>query len=159
MTPLFFILQSDEPSAAICWVCLVSVAIFVVAWLMSSNARQKERERAEKEGRVYIEDYAQRATYKEIGDQVIEGELKGSGCYVAVTEKIIFVGFGDNWSGERGVKRYPIDSISAVNIKRGLFTELEIVMPGRSRAPKRPRTTSASSRRRPHTRRLKRSRT
>lgn len=130
MTLLVFILQGDEPSAAVCWVCLVPVAIFVAAWLISSNARRREREQAEKEGRVYIGDFAQRAAYKEIGDQIIEAELKGSGCYVVVTEKIVFVGFGDNWGGERGVKRYPIDSISAVNIKRGLFTELEIIMPG-----------------------------
>jgi hypothetical protein len=111
-------------------ICLLPVAIFVFAWLMSSRARQKEREQAEKEGRVYISDFAQRAAYKELGDQVIEAELKGSGSYVVVTEQTVFVGFGDSWSGERAIKRYPIDSISAVNLKKGLFTELEIVMPG-----------------------------
>lgn len=131
LTLLFFILQrNDEPSTAMCWICLLPVAIFVFAWLMSSRAKQKEREQAEAEGRVYISDFAQRAAYKELGDQVIEAELKGSGSYVVVTEKTVFVGFGDGWSGERAIKRYPIDSISAVNLKKGVFTELEIVMPG-----------------------------
>ncbi len=131
MPLIFMLLQGGEEGTAICLtVCLVPVAIFVFAWLVSNRARQKEREQAEREGRVYIGDYAQRAAYKEIGDQVMEAGLKGSGSYVVVTEKTVYVGFGDSWSGERGVKRYPVDSISAVNLKRGLFTEMEIVMPG-----------------------------
>ena len=128
---LMMLFKAGDEGTGICLtICIVPVAILVLAWLISSRARQKEREQAEKEGRVYIEDYAQRSAYRDVGDQVIEAELKGSGCYVVVTEKTVFVGFGDSWSGERAIKRYPVDTISAVNLKKGVFTEMEIVMPG-----------------------------
>jgi len=68
------------------------------------------------------------------GATVID-EIAGNNRYIAVTEDMVFVGSTGAASGAMfggaKVKRYPIDSITAVDVQKGMMlVTLEIVMSG-----------------------------
>jgi hypothetical protein len=75
-------------------------------------------------------------TYAEIGNKKIISEIAGNNRHIIVTEDTVFVGSSGissgSWFGKK-VKRYPIDSITSVDVRKALLTvELELVMGGGS---------------------------
>jgi len=79
---------------------------------------------------------AREITYAETGNRKIISEIAGNNRHIIVTEDTVFVGSAGissgSWFGKK-VKRYPIDSITSVDVRKALLTvELEIVMSGGS---------------------------
>lgn len=79
---------------------------------------------------------AREIVYQEIGNKRILADMAGNNRYIAVTEDIVYVGSVGAVSGSlfgKKVKRYPIDAITSVDVRKALLTvELEIVMAGAS---------------------------
>lgn len=77
---------------------------------------------------------ARELTLAEIGNRRVVAEVSGNNRYIVATDDIVFVGSTGISSGSffgKKVKRYPIDAITSVDVRRALLTvELEIVMAG-----------------------------
>lgn len=81
-----------------------------------------------------VGDKARDITHAEIGNRRVVDEIGGNNRYVLVTDDIVFVGSigisSGSFFGEK-VKRYPIDAITSVDVRKAMLTvELEIVMAG-----------------------------
>ena len=78
---------------------------------------------------------ARAIVYDALGDREIIDEIAGNNRYIAVTDDTVYVG---SWFG-KGVRMYPLDAISSVNVRKALLTvELEIAMVGSVGAAKTP---------------------
>lgn len=79
---------------------------------------------------------AKAITHAEVGDRRIVAEMAGNNRYIVVTEDIVFVGSKGIASGAffgTKVKRYPIDSITSVDVRKTLLlVEFEIALSGGS---------------------------
>jgi len=79
---------------------------------------------------------AQTVTRAEVGNRKVIAEIAGNNRYIIVTEDIVFVGSVGIASGSFGgskVKRYPIDSITSVDVRESsLIVEFEIIFSGGS---------------------------
>ena len=79
-------------------------------------------------------DKAKGIVHGEIGNQMIVVEIAGNNRYLAVTEDTVYVGSIGIASGSffgKKVKKYPLDTISSVDVRKALLTvELELVTAG-----------------------------
>lgn len=81
-----------------------------------------------------IGEKARELTRAEIGNRRVVAEISGNNRYIIISDDIVFVGSKGIASGSffgTKVKRYPIDTITSIDVRKALLTvELEIVMPG-----------------------------